>query len=782
MSRQRTANKTDDAKRVHRQRPVAETIWEPSNAMVVVLFLLVVLIFFWGHISGHAFLWEDFTEAFYPYQSFAAKNFTAGVIPYWNPYTFNGMPFLADLQNGIFYPGNQIMYYLSGGDLSAWMAQFFIILHYLVAMLGVWRLARGLGIGQWGGALGGIVYALCALMVTHAMHHNMIYHEAWFPWIVHFFYQGITRRSIFHSLVAGLLLGVMMLGGHPQLALYVVFFLFCLTIVLLVRDLRARGDDAVPARLGLGAALAALPVAIGAGLFAMQLLPSMELAGLSERAAFTYEQTLEGALGLGQLITLFVPKFFGVMGPSVAQDMQFWYRPEPYYFWETAVYIGVVTLILAAVGLASKRLGGLGWFFGGMALFGLLYALGDNFFVHPIFGRLPLFSTFRIPTRMTLYLSLGGAVLAAAGVDRLLRGGAEPGRVRRAALGMGGLVVVMGLLSVSGVLLGMFTAPPTIGEATAGTGITALLIGAACTGIIWARLTGKIGGTLVGVALVMLAVIDMFSFGLGQNDSPTNPQTDIYQRGDAQFAALKVAPPQKLFRVKMREGGYMLMPRNQGPYSDIMLYEGYNALLLRRRVPPTASQEQAFDMLNIQYDVRVDTTTGQAGLVTRTTALPHARMLYDARVTDSAGAYSMLKGGQVDITRTVVLEKEPGIQLDGTGNGTATVASYDASRIVVDVKTDKPGILVLSEIWYPAWKVYVNGAASELLIADYSMRGVALPAGTHTVELRYESAAFSTGIWITLLTLLAALAGVVFTGVKLRGGQRPGKPVADGVS
>lgn len=741
--------------------------------MVVGLFVLLILIFFWGHISGNAFLWEDFTEAFYPFQYFAARSFGAGVIPYWNPFTFNGMPFLADLQTGIFYPGNQIMYLLSGGKLSSWLAQFFIVLHYLVAMLGMWRLSRGLGLSQWGGALSGIVYALCGLMVAHAIHQSMVYHEAWFPWIVLFFYQGVTRRSLFHALVAGLLLGVTMLTGHPQLTLYIVFFLFCLTVFLLVRDLRApRGEGS--AALGSGILMAALPVVVGAGIFAIQLLPSMELAGLSERAAFTYEQTLEGTLGVGQLLTLIVPKFFGVTGPASGPDMQFWYRPEPHYFWETAIYIGVVTLILGAVGLASKRLGGLGWFLGGMGLFGLLYALGDNFVIHPIFGKLPLFSTFRIPPRMTLYLALGGSILAAAGLDRLLRGGEEGDRSRTVGLVVGGFVALIGLLSVSGMLLSFFDAPPNVGEATAATGITALLVGAAATAVVWARSSGKMGGTATAAALVLLAAIDMFAFGMGYNNSPADPQKDIYERNDMQFASLKAAPPEKLFRVKMREGGYMLMQRNQGMYSDIMLYEGYNPLLLRRRVPPTASPEQAFDLLNIQYDIKIDSSTGQAGLVARPTAFPHVRMMYDARVVDSAGAYNGLKSGGVDIARTVLLEKNPGITLDGTGSGTANVTAYDASAISVSVTTDKPGILLMSEIWYPAWKVYVDGNPAELLVADYSLRGVAVPAGTHTVEYRFESGAFSTGVWITIVTLLAALAGAVLTGLKLRRGREMG--------
>ena len=99
----------------------------------------------------------------------------------------------------------------------------------------------------------------------------------------------------------------------------------------------------------------------------------------------------------------------------------------------------------------------------------------------------------------------------------------------------------------------------------------------------------------------------------------------------------------------------------------------------------------------------------------------------------------------------------------------------------MSVTTDKPGILLMSEIWYPAWKVYVDGAPAELLVADYSLRGVAVPAGTHTVDFRFESGAFGTGVWITIITLVAALGGAVVTGMNVRKEKsRPVDPVPAG--
>jgi hypothetical protein len=170
--------------------------------------------------------------------------------------------------------------------------------------------------------------------------------------------------------------------------------------------------------------------------------------------------------------------------------------------------------------------------------------------------------------------------------------------------------------------------------------------------------------------------------------------------------------------------------------------------------------------MNIKYDVAVDQKTGGAGIVERPTAYAHARMLYDARVGSTEQVLGWLKDSTIDFGRTVLLEKEPTQKPDGSGTGTATISRYDASEIEVKVTTDKPGILVLSEVWYPAWKVQLDGADTEMLIADYSLRGVAVPAGTHTVTMRYESGAFSAGMWVTIATTLVAVAGVVLVGMR----------------
>lgn len=781
---QKQQARSADRPRSSRAVPVERVIPEISTPVALGIFALVTIIFFWPFISGGSFLWEDFVEFTYPHHVFAARSVAEGVFPQWNPFSMNGMPFAADLQVGLYYPLNILMFLLSGGNLSPVLAQIVVVLHYFIAMMGMWFLARGLGVNSWGSLVSGLGFGLTGMLVAHMIHANMVEHLAWFPLIVHLFRKGMAERSLRHALGAGLVLGVSFLAGHPQSTLYVVVFLACVAVWQLVRDLRSE-DESAKRGIGMAVACAAAPVLLGAGLFAIQLLPAQELAGLSERAEISYEKSLEGSLGPGQLLTLIAPKYFGVSSAADQMNRQpsnpFWYQKDPSgkseggytNYWETVIYVGVTVLLLAIIGLASRRLGSFGWLLGALALVGLLYALGDKFFLHPIISKLPLFGSFRIPTRLSIYLSLGASVLAGVGVDALLRG-LDRERLNRIVLITGGVLALLAIMVVGGAMNGVMSPPEQLAAAAKSTGTVPLLLILATAGLAVLTLRGMLPAIGSGAALALLVVIDLAVFGMKQNQSPVNPKKDIYEVKDQEYASMKPHYPDSIFRVKMRDYKYGLPPlmqRNQGPYSGIMLFDGYNPLLLARRNPPVQDQEKMFDLLDIRYDVKVDTVSGRGGLAPRTTAYPHARMLYNVQVFgDDSAMKRAVSSSAIDFGTTVALEHQPSPAVSG-GSGTAKITRYDASEITTDVTTDKPGVLLLSEIWYPAWQVEIDGAPAELLRANWSMRAVAVPAGHHTVTMRYASSAGGTGTMITLVAAVLGLGGWVFLTLRSKKGR-----------
>jgi uncharacterized membrane protein YfhO len=91
----------------------------------------------------------------------------------------------------------------------------------------------------------------------------------------------------------------------------------------------------------------------------------------------------------------------------------------------------------------------------------------------------------------------------------------------------------------------------------------------------------------------------------------------------------------------------------------------------------------------------------------------------------------------------------------------ATIIEYSAETVRVEIETSTSGILVLSDVVYPAWHARVDQTPAEIYTADGALRAVVVPAGRHTVEFQYASAALPVGAAITGLTLLVLVGAAV---------------------
>jgi len=94
--------------------------------------------------------------------------------------------------------------------------------------------------------------------------------------------------------------------------------------------------------------------------------------------------------------------------------------------------------------------------------------------------------------------------------------------------------------------------------------------------------------------------------------------------------------------------------------------------------------------------------------------------------------------------------------------------------IRVNVNLRRPGILVVSESWYPHWHVYVDGEEKRLLRANYAFMGVKLEAGEHEVEFRYHKPWYlGLAYAVTALVSLILLARLARMGLKKGPGRKP---------
>jgi len=76
------------------------------------------------------------------------------------------------------------------------------------------------------------------------------------------------------------------------------------------------------------------------------------------------------------------------------------------------------------------------------------------------------------------------------------------------------------------------------------------------------------------------------------------------------------------------------------------------------------------------------------------------------------------------------------------------------NAVALDVTAAADGVLVLSEVAYPGWRVFVDGRRVPMVRAYYTLRAVCVPAGTHQVTFSFLPASLIIGATVTLLAWL----------------------------
>ena len=124
-----------------------------KNFVPVVLLFALTAVYYWPVLSMKGFLWNDFIEQNFPYRLFAAVSLKQGVLPFWNPYVFSGMPFFADVQAAVLYPLNLILTVFASHEwLDPIIVEYQVIFHVVLAGAFMFLLARSWGCGRMAGS------------------------------------------------------------------------------------------------------------------------------------------------------------------------------------------------------------------------------------------------------------------------------------------------------------------------------------------------------------------------------------------------------------------------------------------------------------------------------------------------------------------------------------------------------------------------------------------------------------------------------------------------------
>jgi hypothetical protein len=157
---------------------------------------------------------------------------------------------------------------------------------------------------------------------------------------------------------------------------------------------------------------------------------------------------------------------------------------------------------------------------------------------------------------------------------------------------------------------------------------------------------------------------------------------------------------------------------------------------------------------------------GVFAVIEFTGALPRAALFANWQTTtnDDAALKTLADPG-FDPHRTVLvsspLSSPPLTAANASTNTPVEFKSYAPKHIQLSAKAEAPSVLLLNDKYDPNWKVWVDGQPQPLLRCNYLMRGVQVPAGTHTIDFRFEPPA--GGLYVSL----AAIGACLLLGVAL---------------
>jgi hypothetical protein len=457
--------------------------------------LVLPFVFFWQIPLGQG-VWftRDVSRVYHPFAVELSRALSAGRLPLWTPLLQAGFPLFAEGQVAALYPIHLLLVTLLPPESAISLET---LLHLSWAAVGMYALARGMRLTIPSAMLAGVAFSFSGFMIQKTYHMPILWTAAWLPWLVFLFerFQRARRErwqsAGFWFLLTTLALGMQWFAGSAQIALLNSIVVACAGLIG-GWTWNSRGAvwrdrlKAFPEQL----LWVILPLLLGVGIGALQLLPTAELVRYSVRAGGLNDRLLTLYSYASDSLKQFIFPFS--QGEPSDDNVELW------------GYVGITTLIGAVAALGFRR-DAKTVFFAVLGFVALSLTLGDLNPAFHLLTQLPLFNLFRVPARYVLLFGFATAFLAATTLDALFQRAASL-RSILPTLGMAGLAsAVLGLVIVLAsrqpldFWFRIWDVMPWL----------LALLTMTTMGLAWA---GKIDRGVLGAALVGLVTVDLTAY------------------------------------------------------------------------------------------------------------------------------------------------------------------------------------------------------------------------------------------------------------------------------
>jgi hypothetical protein len=758
-------------------------------ASCIALFAAAFLVLAWPWLSGRVTIPWDAKAQFLPQLQFLAASLAKGDSPFWTPYVFAGWPQIADPQSLIFSPLHFLLAALTA-DPSFRAADAVTFAHLLLGGLGLILLFRDRGWHAGGALVAALMFAFGGSAASRIQHTGQVMSIAYLALALWLLSRALARESWRVGIAAGIVAGLRA-NERDQVAMLGLYVLAGLVV--------AHWLTAPQLLSGVRRSVAPLAVAaVSAALVCVVPLTMTALLALdSNRPEIAFVEAGRGSLHPAELLML----VFGNLYDASMPDADYWGPPS--FIWAKArgdvdlftaqnvgqIYAGMIVPI-AVLGFGVLR--GLAWtreirVFTIALLLVLLYALGRYTPAFRLmYEAVPGVDLFRRPADATFILGVLLAILTGYLVHRCLDGTVPPVRPWQRAAEIALAAALVAVAFAVAAMIGMVraaVAPVATGAVFAALAVVALAVAR--------RIAPR--SAVAATALMGICVTADLAWMNGPNESTGLPPA-MYDAlrpaaANATVALIRhrlaeTAAPDRRDRVELIGIGYHWPNLSLTHGFDHVL--GHNPLRLRDFTRATCScdtvagpDQRTFSPLFPSYrstfanlfglrliatgvpvgeidrklapgDLKLLARTADAYVYENPRALPRVMLVPGFYVADFDG---LLRSGWpqgVDPRATVLLDHAPAgvARSANAASGTARIARYANTEVIVETEDAAPGFLLLTDVWHPWWYADVDGKPAEILKADVLFRAVALPAGRHRVRFAFHP---FRGTWQQLL-------------------------------
>jgi hypothetical protein len=783
--------------------------WPITDAIGISCVAVITLLSAWRLIAADGVLiGQDSATQFYPWYSYLGERVRELQLPSWNPAQFSGAPFLADPQSGWTYWPAMVLFTLLPLAIAA---PAYILFHLALAGFGAYVLARVLGLAPLGALTAAIAYELSGPVFARSVCcPAQIQVSAWVPILLVGADRAIRHRdrwatSVPWVIVSGVALSQIVASWLGQGTYYALLLVGSFILYRAFTD--RNGQSAFWTRLRTTLLVTGGVVLSGLGLAAAGILPRLEYNALSNLAGGVYPDEHDYAAVTGGWQA----------GQTVFSEM----IQEPYYPGGVVIALAIVAVILARGAFSTP-------YFSALVVGGFILASDQTTPLHSLlYALLPRFEDLHRhwPERMSMVSYIGIAILAGAAVHTLP---AWSGRLRKLAV-IAAIPVAVALAFVIGLRASGDALPGVVLGGVAVVTGALLLIGSQRAKAAWAFVPVAL---MVLAALDLIAAnaamlrngpyggfhaVDLTAY----YDTTRAAEFLQEQEGEERGRYFGYDPSlqqtengrQVFYRYQFAfEETRQLIVNNRASIYGLQDIQGYNPIQYQRYVEfmndvngetqdyhdanifPGGVESPLLDLLNVRYiivpnqipEIRPDLQELVANhpiiyqdsevlLLKRESALPRAWMVHNVIETSPEEGRRQVAEGVIDPRVTAAVEIEPpAVQPLGPGEvDRIEILSYTPERIEIQVDAARDGLLVVSEIDYPAWAATVDGESLGQVSVFGLLRGIPVEAGQHTIVLEYASDMERAGIALSVGTGLVVIGALAASWIsRRRGGDR----------